>query len=139
MIFPLGCSRFRSDPRAVVERYFRSLDTGRTDEAAGFMCSKVLDGSTPSELNARLQEASLRVRQRQGIQSIGIRNERRIQADPGGVAVETDITFRNGQKEQWTVYLIQEKGNWRIASASSFSDVQSIWQPADQSPPSRQP
>jgi hypothetical protein len=126
MVLPWGCSRLGSDPRTVVERYYRSLASGRTDEAAGYMYSKTRSEQPASQLEAQLKEASLRIRQRQGISSIGIKNRIPIEEAQNEVVVDVDIAYGNGSKEGLAISLVQERGNWRIGGQQG---VGTIWTP----------
>jgi hypothetical protein len=130
MVFPWGCSRLGSGPGAVVEKYCRSLASGKTDEAAGFLYSRARTELTASRLEARMQEESLRVRQRQGISSISIKKETPVEGNPGTTAVDVDIAYGNGDVDKLTYGLIQESGNWRISvlgQTRSDAQINSTW------------
>jgi hypothetical protein len=115
MIFTLllilsGCGLF-SSPGKTTKNFYRAVEAGKLDQATKMVSSKVKSGMGDQKMRTMLSEATRKIREHRGIDSIEITSEQVT----GDVAdVSGTIKYSDGTSENFNQKLLKEDGDWKL-------------------------
>lgn len=110
-----GCSLFSSSPGKTVEKFYRAVEAGEIDTAAGYLSNKVLQNLGYEKLKQGLTQQTRNINDKGRIRTIEITNEDII-GETAQVTVK--VTFGNGETTTEKINLVKEEGDWRIDMTS---------------------
>jgi hypothetical protein len=105
-----GCGLFSSPSRAT-KNFYLAVEAGNLDEAIKLVANKSKSGMGEEKLRAMLGEATRKIKQHNGIDSIEITKEEIT----GEIAdVLGTIKYKDGTSENINQKLVKENGDWKL-------------------------
>ncbi len=107
-----GCGS--SGPDDVVNDFFRSIESGDTDKAAGMMSSQLVSMMGKEKLSTALEEQTKEMKEKGGISKIEISDKEEKEES---VTMNVTITYGDGSTKSEKTKLVLEEGEWKIGIA----------------------